>query len=311
MKRICVGLSLTAALGLCQSPPQTEIRGVIAGGQQVQLVKGGFQGLEGPVATPDGGLYFSEINASRIHKLDRNGGISVWRENTNRTNGLFLLKDGRLLGAEGGGPRVISISPSGAVTALATNFGGKPLRGPNDLIVDRKGGVYFTDPAPRPTPDVAPKESGNVYYIRPTGELRLIDDQIRRPNGLTLSLDEKTLYVDDTEGEEVFAFDVENDGSAKNKRPFVKLREPEKGSLGLRSRADGMALDSAGRLYVATAAGIQVIGPRGDHLGIIRVPQAARNVAFGGPGRRTLYMTALESLYSVRLVSQGPADRAK
>ena len=222
-----------------------------------------------------------------------------------------MLKDGRVLAAEGGGHRIVTVTPDGRVTALATQFKGQPFRAPNDLIADSKGGVYFTDPAPRPAPDVAPKEPGNVYYLRANGEVLLLDAQIQRPNGVTLSLDEKTLYVDNTEGEFVYAFDVLPDGLVTKKREFVKLQEPEKGSLGLRSRADGMALDSMGRLYVATAAGIQVIDARGRHLGIIRVPTVARNVAFGGPGRRTLYMTALESLYHVLMAAQGPPGRSK
>jgi gluconolactonase len=109
----------------------------------------------------------------------------------------------------------------------------------------------------------------------------------------------------------VYAFDVQPDGRVKNKRPFAKLREPEQGSTGLRSRADGMALDSKGRLYVATSSGVQVIDPRGGYLGTIRVPSVVRNVAFGGPRRQTLYMTALESLYRVQMLSEGPAGRAK
>jgi gluconolactonase len=99
--------------------------------------------------------------------------------------------------------------------------------------------------------------------------------------------------------------------SVKNKRPFVKLRDPAQGSLGLRSGADGMALDSKGRLYVATVSGIQVIDSRGGYLGTIRVSAPVRNVAFGGPRRQTLYMTALEALYRVQLLSEGPAGRAK
>ncbi len=94
------------------------------------------------------------------------------------------------------------------MTALATEYNGKKLRQPNDLIADRKGGIYFTDPAPRPAPDIAPEVPGNVHYIRPNGTVLLIDDQIARPNGITLSLDGGTLYVDDTEGKYVYAFDV-------------------------------------------------------------------------------------------------------
>jgi gluconolactonase len=310
---VTLGLCCSFHLGRAQTatPPQPEIRGVLRSGTEIRLVKAGFHGLEGPVPSPEGGLYFSAINENRIYYMDRNGGLAVWRENTNGTNGLYLMKDGRLLCAEGNGPRIIAISPTGTVTVLASGYGGKPLRQPNDLIPDRNGGIYFTDPAPRPSPTEAPKEPGNVHYIRPSGEVVLIDDQISRPNGITLSLDGKTLYVDDTEGEYVYAFDVQPDGSVKNKRPFVKLRDPEPGSRGPRSRADGMALDSSGRLYVASASGIQVIDARGNHLGTIRLPAVARNLAFAGPDRHTLYLTALEALYQVRLESRGPSDRAK
>jgi gluconolactonase len=304
--------SVFAVVGKAQNPPtQTAIPGVIAAGARVELIRGGFKGLEGPVAAPDGGLYFSDIPASRTYKLDAKGTIAVSRENTKGTNGLFVAKDGRLLGAESGGPRIVAVTSDGRVTALATESGGRPLRAPNDLIADSKGGIYFTDPAPRPAPDVAPKESGNVHYIRPNGEVLLLDAEIRRPNGITLSLDEKTLYVGDTEGEYVYSFDVQPDGRVTNKRQFARLLEPEKGSVGPRSRADGMALDSMGRVYVSSAAGIQVIDPQGRHLGIIRLPAVARNLAFGGPRRQTLYLTALESLYRVQTLAEGPAGRSK
>jgi gluconolactonase len=307
-----VWLAMASAAAQAAPAPQAEIPGVIRAGAQVQLVKDGLKGLEGPVPSGDGGLYFTAIDENRIYKLDRDGTtISVWRENTNGTNGLYLLKDGRMLGAEGGGKRVIAIAPNGTVTALATASDGAPLRAPNDLIADSKGGVYFTDPAPRPAPNVAPMEPGNVNYRRENGEVIRIDSEIRRPNGLTISLDGRTLYVGDTEGEYVYAFDIQPDGSARNKRQFVKLLEPVQGTFGLRSGADGMALDSEGRLYVSTAAGIQVIAPNGNHLGIIRLPAGARNVAFAGPDRRTLYLTALNALYRVPVLSSGPADRSK
>ena len=150
-----------------------------------------------------------------------------------------------------------------------------------------------------------------MHYLTPKGEVLLLDGEIRRPNGLTLSIDEKTLYVGDTEGEFVYAYDVGTDGRVANKRQYARLLEPEKGSLGPRSRADGMAIDAIGRLYVSTAAGIQVIDRGGKHVGIIRLPSVARNVAFGGQGRRTLYLTALDSLYRVQTLAEGPAGRSK
>jgi gluconolactonase len=309
-----VSVIIAAVVGRAQNPPprQTSILGVIAAETPVELVRGGFQALEGPVATPDGGLYFSDIEQNRTYKLDANGTITVWRENTNRANGLFLLNNGQLLVAESGGARVISVAPDRLATPLATECGGKPLRAPNDLIPDRKGGIYFTDPGPRYPANVAPTERRNVCYIRPDGEVLLLDDQMVYPNGITLSLDEKTLFVDDSFGEYLYAFDIQSDGRLKNKQPFAKLREPEQWPpWGLRSRADGMATDSGGRLYVTTVSGVQVIAPGGEYLGTIRVPSVVRNLAFSGPGRQTLYMTALESLYRVQMLSKGPLGRAK
>ena len=119
------------------------------------------------------------------------------------------------------------------------------------------------------------------------------------------------MYVDDTEGEYVYAFDVQPDGSVTNKRQFVKLKDPVPGSRGMRSRADGMALDSEGRLYVATGSGVQVIDRQGQHLGTIRLPVVIRNIAFSGPDRRTMYLTGLTALYRIELVAQGPSGRAK
>lgn len=309
-----LGLLLHVAQSPINSQPsrsQDTISGVLDPDTEPQLVKDGFHFLEGPAPTPDGELYFSDINENRIYKLDRSGHVRVWRDGIKGPNGLYLLSDGRLLCAEANGQRIVSISTSGAVTVLASQYKDEKLRAPNDLIADDRGGIYFTDPAPRPAPDVAPSLPGNVYYLRSNGVLILIDGKIARPNGISLSLDKKVLYVDDTEGEYVFAFDVQPDGSVKHKREFVKLKDPSPGSRGLRSRADGMALDSEGRLYIATGSGIQVINSKGQHLGTIKVPTIVRNVAFGGPERHTLYMTAAAELYRISLVSQGPLGRMK
>ena len=254
-------------------------------------------------------MYFSEIQASRIHLLDRNGAVRVWRENTRDANGLFLTADGVILAAEQGGKRIVAMAPDGRVTPLVTEFGGKPLRSPNDLVQDKSGGIYFTDPA-RSALDVTQGPS-RVLYRRRDGEVLLVDDLMVFPNGITLSLDERTLYVDDSDGHYVYAFDVEPDGRVRNKRAFAQLHDPVQTDRGLRSRADGMAIDAKGRLYVASGSGIQVIDPRGEYLGTIRVPELVRGLAFGGAGRQTLYMAAAGSLYRMRMLSQGPSQRAK
>lgn len=291
---------------------QVAIPGVIGADARVELIRGEFHRLEGPVSTPDGVVYFSDVDENRTYKLDTEGTITVWRENTKGANGLFAASDGRLLVAERDGPRIIAVTPDRRVTTLAVDCDGAPLRGPNDLILDRKNGIYFTDPGPRYLDGVMPTGTRNVCYRQPNGRVIKLDSSMVYPNGLTLSVDEKTLFVDDTFSQALFAFDVQSDGRLARKREFVKLREPEQWPpWGLRSRADGMALDASGRVYVSTAAGVQVIDATGTHLGIIRVPSLVRNVAFGGHDRHTLYMTALDALYRVQLLSQGPKDRSK
>jgi gluconolactonase len=143
-----------------------------------------------------------------------------------------------------------------------------------------------------------------VYYL-PAGakEPLLVDGAVARPNGLTLTRDGKTLIVDDTIGETVFAYDVEADGAVKNKRPFVKLRDIP---VGAESGADGMAIDREDRIYVTTVAGVQVFDPKGQYLGTIKAGRQGANVAFAGPDKRTLYITAREGLYRVKTLTQGP-----
>jgi len=304
-----VGLASFSDVSAAQAPVpvQAAIAGVVAAGAKVELLKNGLTGAEGPVRTPDGGLYFTDIRASRIYKLDSNGNIAVWRENTGGANGLFLTRDGRLLAAEGDTKRIVAIVPDGTVTPLVTEFGGRPLRSPNDLIMDKKGGIYFSDPAPRGSSDPSP-----VLYRRPDGEVILIDDHFIFPNGVSLSLDEKTLFILDINAEDVYAYDIQPDGSVKNKHPFAKLAGFTKPATGpARSGADGMAIDSKGRLYVTSDIGIQVISPAGSNLGTIAVPTKARNVAFGGPRRHTLYIVGPGELYRLQMLSEGPPGRVK
>jgi gluconolactonase len=295
-------------------PPQIAIPGVIAADAKVELIKDGFQGAEGPVVAFDGRVFFDDIPANKTYVIEQNGEIVPWREDTRGTNGLSLTKDGRLLGAEMNGRRLIAVSlKDKSVTPLVTEFDGKPLRAPNDVIADKKGGVYFTDPIvgsnPPPPPNSGP---ARTLYRRPNGQVIMIDDTQNFPNGLTLSPDEKTLYINDFNGESLWAYDVQPDGSVKNRREFVKLLECEKTPQGtLRSRADGMAVDSKGRIYTTSVPGIQVISPRGEILGIIRLPNGGRNMAFGGSGRHTLYITAVKALYRVQLIAQGPSNRPK
>lgn len=277
------------------------IPGVVAPGVTAELVKEGFSFLEGPVGTADGGLYFTDVSTSEIHRLDPNDQISVVREPSGNANGLVVTRDGDLLAAEMTGKRVSKRSRDGAVTTLSHSAGGQPYMAPNDLIADARGGIYFTDPGPHPA---VPGRTSYVYYLAPGAtEPVVIDDQIVRPNGLILTPDGKTLIVSDTKGEAVFAYDVQSDGTAKNKRTFATLRDIPAGK---ESVADGMAIDRDGRLYVTTVTGVQVFDVKGDYLGTIQVPRTPANVAFSGPGKRTLYITARDGLYGLKTLTKGP-----
>ena len=277
------------------------IPGVVAPGVTAELVQEGFKFLEGPVGTADGGLYFTDILASQIHRLDPNGQISVLREPSGAANGLAVTRDGDLLAAEMTGKRVSKRSRDGAVTTVSDSAGGNPYMAPNDLIADARGGIYFTDPGPHPG---APGPTTYVYYLAPGAkEPVVIDDQIVGPNGLTLTSDGKTLIVSDTKGEAVFAYDIQSDGAAKDKRIFTTLRGIPAGKESL---ADGVAVDRDSRLYVTTRTGVQVFDAKGDYLGTIQVPRRPANVAFSGPGKRTLYITAVEGLYRVETLATGP-----
>jgi gluconolactonase len=295
-------LVFVALLLIPQSPVTLDgIPGVVAKGEIVQLYKEGFIFTEGPVPMADGGLFFSDLQtADRIYRLDPKGEFTVFREKTNGANGLAVMRTGEVIAVESTGKRVVRIA-NGEVTVLTEGSPDKPLLAPNDLILDSKGGVYFTDPGPRP---VVPGRKVFVYYL-PAGARQpiLLDDEIARPNGIIITTDGRTLLVDDTVGDTVFAWDIQLDGSVRNKRPFAKLVGIPAGQD---SGADGMAVDRENRLYVTTATGVQIFDKNGRYLGTIPVPRQPSNVAFSDTDKRSLYITARQGLYRLRMLSQGP-----
>src|SRR3984893_9453092 len=218
---------------LAQSPPG--IPRVVAPGVQPELVSEIFTNTEGPLGAQDGSVYFSDTIASRTYHIDTSGKIAIERENTNRGNGIALMRDGTMLWAAGDGPRIAKQNPNGCYMNVAPGF---RLFQPNDLIVDAKGGIYFTDPGPRP---VVPGLKVYVYHI-PSGAKQpiVIADSVPRPNGITLSPDGRTLYVDNTVGTTVYRYDVQPDGAVKSKRPFAELHDIKPGEEGV---CDGMARD--------------------------------------------------------------------
>ncbi len=239
---------------------------------------------------PDGSTLFTEPGASKVHKIDKSGAITPFLENTNRANGLALDSRGRLIAATALTIEVLHPEPS--KTVLAT----MPTR-PNDLVVDEKDGVYFTLPSNKPPV---------VYYI-PAGGQPMIVGEAPGPHGVQLSPDEKTLYSADSGGLYLIAFDVQPDGKLTNRRNFGKYE----GIKGTESHADGIAVDSEGRVYVGTEPGVQIFSKTGQYLGTIPTSQRPQNLAFAGPDKKTLYLTGRSALFKVQMLSQGYLGRPK
>jgi len=298
-------------LGQAQSAPATgavarAIPGVIAAGAEVQVLKDGFQGTEGPIGFPDGSLVFTENSTSQLIKIDGVGQSSVLLEDTKEANGLAFDSMGRLLAVQRapGFARIAVIYPKGKEAVITDKIDGKVFDRPNDLAVDKKGGVYFTDPDPK-----------IVYYAAPGGKTMQVADNINRPNGVILSPDERTLYVNDSSGESLLAFDVQPDGSLRNRRSFAQYVGVRKTSDGLASGADGMAVDSEGRVYTTSNGGVDVFSPQGQHLGTIPVGvpggRNPQNLAFGGRDKKTLYVVGRGAAFQVQMLAQGYMGRAK
>jgi len=301
------GLVSAQGRGTTQPPPAEtvtpEIAGVVAAGTKVVPIKDDVQNAQGAIAAPDGSLLFTERVLNRITKLDPAGNFSTYRENTNATNSFTIDPMGRLIVVQYTPPQLAVLAPTARV--LADNFEGQKFGRPNDLVVDRKGGVYFTD-------DMAPPPGKNaVYYVNPAGQILKITDRMGRPNGVQLSPDEKVLYVADPIGAHVMAFDVQPDGTVRNQREFAALEGVIRSETGVTSGADGIAVDGAGRLYVSSRIGIQIFSPQGAHLGTIPVSRTIQNLAFAGPDRKTLYLMGSGALYRIEMLAEGYKGRPK
>lgn len=312
--RFLIALLVAVAQGETFTPTETvapDIPGVVAGGTRVQVVAKGLRGTEGPIAAPDGALLLTEQAASVITKIDAQGNRSTFLENTNGCQGLTYDQKGRLIGVLPATRQIAVLTP--ARTVLASAFEGRPFIGPNDLVADRRGGIYLTDPGGYPPAGQFLTTIPAVYYVRPDGTVIRITDEIPRPNGIILSPDEKTLYVANTLGAFVMAFDVQPDGSARNQRNFARLGGIRMTNQGVRSGADGLAVDEAGRLYVTSTIGVQVFSQQGRHLGTIPIgnPDGPQNLAFAGSDRKTLYVVGDGAVWKVAMLAQGPKGRAK
>jgi gluconolactonase len=263
----------------------------IAGIAAVELVVSGFEFTEGPAwFAAEGHLLFTDIPASAIHQLVPPAVLATPYPQSGESNGLGVDPAGMLIACEHANRRVVRRTVSSS-EVLADAWDGMQLNSPNDNIVRSDGTIYFTDPPYGISANEQELPFQGVFRIAPDGTISLIDDTMNRPNGIALSPDETTLYVADSADGLVRSWAVAADGSTGQ---GDKLMDTS-------GSADGMAIDDQGNLYVTTSAGVEVYRADGSLRGTIVVPEQPANCTFGGADRRTLYITARTSLYSVVL----------
>ncbi len=302
------GLAWVAVSAHAAALTTTAIEGVVRAGTPIEVIGENFAGTEGPVALPDGSLLFTENRAARVTRIALDGSVAEFLTNPAGPNGLALNAQGNLVATLTVQPGVGVIHPLDQAAILVDKAEGKPLKRPNDLVIDRSGGVYFTDPGglrKAGEPAVAA-----VYYLSPHDGLRLVDDSVDLPNGIQLSPDEKVLYVANTAGEYVLAYDVTAAGVPGKRRNFARLARRADASSAA-AGADGLAVDASGRLYVATPLGVQVFDAAGAALGLIELPKRPQNLAFAGKNKRDLFIVGQGAVYRIHTRTHGVLSRAK
>jgi len=291
--------SLTILLILATMTVWSDARAsVVADGAKVEKFAGGFEFTEGPAADAQGNVYFSDIPNNRILIWSVDSKLSTFRENSGGANGLYFDKDGNLLACEGGGRRLVSMDMKGSLTVLADKYQGKKFNSLNDLWIDPKGGIYFTDPR-YGNRDGMEQDGEHVYYLSPDRKklIRVIDDMVR-PNGLIGTPDGKILYVTDNGDGKTFSYRINWDSTLRGKELIAS------------EGSDGMTIDNEGNIYLTTS-GVAVYDKQGNKIETIDVPERPANVTFGGKDNQTLFITARTSLYSVKMRVKGVERKKK
>jgi gluconolactonase len=269
----------------------------------------GYIFTEGPLWHPDGFYYFNDIRPGTLYRL-KLGEAPVMVRKTVGGNGMTFDLEGRLIHCEGEAKCVTRTELDGTVNTLADRFEGGGFNRPNDVICHSNGDVYFTDPSlripfdkreqPRPESENEIFGGARVYRVSPDGVVAAVVS-VEYPNGLALSPDERTLYIANTRlTKYIHAIDLDAAGNMVRRRIFADLSEGDEPGI-----PDGMKVDVKGRVYCTGPGGIWVMEPDGTHIGTIRLPEQAVNFTFGGDDLRTLFVTAVTSVYTLRMKTPG------
>lgn len=281
----------------------------------IEKVAGGFQFTEGPVWRPEGVLWFSDVTGNVVRSVAPAGRVAVLipRAGGERNappgsfigpNGMISDKDGYVLLCQHTNRRIVRVSKDLKITPYIEKFDGKRFNSPNDLVYRSDGTLYFTDPPYgllKQDDDPAKDLNFNGVFRYKDGRLTAVIKDLNRPNGIAFSPDEKTLYVDNSDEKKRIwmRYDVAPDGSVSNGRLFADVTAEKEAGL-----PDGFKVDSRGNIWSSGPAGIWVFSPTGKHLGTLKTPETPANCNWGDDGK-TLYITAVTSVYRIRLNVMG------
>lgn len=286
---------------------------LLAPDAKIEVLASGFNWSEGPV-WKEGQILFSDVPENTVFKwqdgdtaaavfLKPSGSLSGEGQGS---NGLAVDAKGNLILCQHGERRIARLEKDGRFTSLADKYEGKRFNSPNDLVIHSNGNIYFTDPPyglPKGTEPDAPYHG--VYRIAADGKVDLIIQDVRWPNGIALSPDEKTLYiaVSDKDDTRVMAYDLQADGTVQNGRVFFNAQRLK--SAERKGGCDGLKVDAKGNIWTTGPGGVLILSKEGKHLGSILTGQATANCAWGGTDRDTLYITADMFLLRVKTKVKG------
>ena len=289
-------LSVVLLAGCSQSKPQPPAS-IIAEGAALMQVDTSYSFTEGPAVDKAGNVYFTDQPNDQIVKWGTDGTISVFMKGAGRSNGLYFDHNGDLLAAADENNQLWAINMQGQHRVLVDGFEGKRLNGPNDLWVDAKGGIYFTDPFYKRDwwqHEEKEIEQERVYYLHPDRQtVTIASDQFVKPNGIIGTPDGKTLYVADIGDRKTYKFKINRDGTLSDQTLFTDMG------------SDGMTIDNWGNVYL-TGPGVTVFNSAGEKIEHIPVDERwTANVTFGGEDLRTLFVTAMGSVYTMQMNVSG------
>ena len=281
------------------------MREVVAIDASLECISSVYGFLEGPVwHHKEKHLTFSDIPNSTMYRLFADGAVTVFRQPTEKANGNAYDSQGRLITCEHASSRVVRQAPGGPIEVLASAYGDTALNSPNDIIASPAGDIYFTDPVfgrreffgvPRPQQ----LSFQGVYCLRPDGKLVLLTDDLEQPNGLCLTDDLATLFVNDTPNGHIRRFEVKPGPTLTGGEVWAELAGEGEGV------PDGLKIDSEGRVFCTGPGGIHVFDANAECLGVILIPEKCANFTWGDDDLKSLYATASTSLYRIRVLAPG------